>query len=246
MSTYPPHLDVETVVAQDHRLGRQKVHDERSRAFPLTTTVDRSTWRDKAVRIYDPAPNPNQCHGECTGCAEMMMLNSLGNRRRGIILNLTEHAHAAYAWATNNDPWDGAMVYDEATKTISGTDTGSSGLAAAKASVALGYGIDYRWLFGGADEVVQNIMDGRVISAGTWWHADMFGPSGGTYVSLPVVTPTGGRAGGHQYVLRGYDVEGDLVMGRCWWGSFRDFWIKRIDLDTLLRDGGDAHHTRTV
>lgn len=60
------------------------------------------------------------------------------------------------------------------------------------------------------------------------------------------IKPTGGEAGGHQWIVRGYDKGQDLAMGRCWWNGFRDFWIKRSDLDSLLRDGGDAHFTRTV
>jgi hypothetical protein len=75
-----------------------------------------------------------------------------------------------------------------------------------------------------------------VISVGTWWYEAMFHrqPSG-------LVRVMGDRAGGHQYVIRGYDESRDLVLGRCWWGEFRDFWLMRSDLDMLLRDGGDAH-----
>lgn len=230
-------LDVEIVEQQDKRLGRQKVHDDRSRAFAMGTTVDRSTWRDKAIRIYDPRVNPNQCHGECTGCAKMMQLNAAGNRVKGRVLNLLDDAHRNYSRNTELDPWVGSWPPD---------DTGSSGLASCKSAIEHGLAGEYRWLFGGADEVVQNIMGGLVISAGTWWTADMFGPSGGTHAGLPVVRPTGGWVGGHQYVLRGFDVSSDLVMGRCWWGEFRDFWISRADLDGLLRNNGDAHFQHTV
>jgi hypothetical protein len=80
-----------------------------------------------------------------------------------------------------------------------------------------------------------------VISVGTWWYWDLFQPD-----SRGKITPGGGRAGGHQYVIRGYDVDRDWVLGRCWWGSFRDFWMSRADLDGLLRDDGDAHFQRTA
>jgi len=233
-------ITVEVVPQQDYRLGRQMVHDERSRAFPLArTAIDRSSWKDKAIRIYDPLPNPNQCHGECTGCAECIMLNAIGNRVTGRVLRMCE-AHKVYAYASQNDPWDGGMKV-VGTCHIEGEDTGSSGLSAAKASVKYGYAVDYLWEFGGADGVIQQVMTGRPISVGTWWYWDMFRPD-----SKGFVRPTGGMAGGHQWVVRGYDVSDDAAIGRCWWGDFRDFKIKRTDLDNLLRDGGDAHFTRSV
>lgn len=226
-------VDVETIEPQDYRLGRQKVHDSRSLEFPRRgTPIDRSTWRDRNIRIWDPLPNPNQCHGECTGCAEAMVLNAQGNRVLGRVLDLLTDAHRIYADASHNDPWPGGFPEE---------DTGSSGLAAAKAAVKFGLAADYTWNFDGADGVVQSIMDGKVQSIGTWWHADMFDPDADGRIH-----PTGGKMGGHQYVARGYDVRRDWVLLRCWWGAYRDVWISRTDLDGLLRDGGDSHHTRSV
>lgn len=207
------------------------VHDERSRAFAMPTrAVDRSTWRDKAVRLYDPRSNPAQSVGNCTMCAKAMQFNAVGNRRAGIVLGMG-WALDGYRAVTRIDPFPGQWEPD---------DTGSSGLASCKAAQQSGDGGEYRWLFGGADEVVQNIMEGYAISAGTWWYGDMF-EANGTFAGLPIFAPTGGQVGGHQYVLRGYDKDSDLVLGRCWWGGIRDFWIFRENLDMLLRDGGDAH-----
>lgn len=219
-------VEVEIVEQQSPLLGRQKVHDPASRGFAMRATVDRSSWRDKAVRIYDPLPNPNQRVGCCTGVAKCSQLNAVGNRVTGRVLDM-EDAEAVYSANTRKDPWSGEWPP---------TDTGSSGLASAQtAQELLGAG-EYRWLFGGADEVVQNVVEGRVISIGTWWYWDMFTPG-----ADGLVHPTGGHAGGHQYVARGYDLSRDRVLCRCWWGDFRDFWIGRADLDSLLRDGGDAH-----
>lgn len=209
------------------KLGRQKIHDDRSRAFPLLgATVDRSTWRDKAIRLYEPMPNPNQRVGCCTGVAKCSQLNAVGNRQKGVVLGMAD-AERIYARNTEIDPWAGQWPPE---------DTGSSGLASCKTAQEFGLGGDYRWIFGGADEVIQNVMQGRVISVGTWWYWDMFYRD-----AAGLVHPTGGQAGGHQYVIRGYDVDHDRALGRCWWGDFRDFWISRADLDALLRDGGDAH-----
>lgn len=216
---------------QDYRLGRNVVFDRRSRAFPLAAEINRSTWHDKAIRIYDPLPNPNQCHGECTGVSKVSSFNAIGNRVKGEVLHMG-HAHNIYFRATHIDPFPGAWP-DE--------DTGSSTLAAAKAAQEQGLGGEYRWLFGGADETIQAVMNGEVVVVGTRWDWNMFNRDSQGRVHLG-----GGVAGGHAYIIRGYDESRDWAMGRCWWGEFRDFWIARSDLDTLLRDYGDAHVQRRV
>jgi len=212
--------------ATDPRLGRHVAHDPASKGFALRPTLDRSTWHTRTIRLYDPNPNPNQVVGDCTGCAKAMQLNAVGNRRRGVVLKLTD-ADQVYALATRLDTFPGFYPQE---------DTGSTGLYAAKAAQQLGLGGAYRWLFGGADDVVQATMDGNVVNVGTEWHYDMFQQDGQGIVHLG-----GGVAGGHEWTVRGYDADRDLVLGRCWWGGFRDFWIARADLDTLLRNDGDAH-----
>ena len=230
-------LDVERVEQQSHLLGRNKVHDPASRGFALPrAAVDRSAWRDKSIRLYEPLPNPNQRVGCCTGVAKCSQLNAVGNRVKGRVLNM-EDAERCYSENTKIDPWPGVWPP---------TDTGSSGLASAKTAQKFGWAGEYRWEFGGADGVIQQVQEGRVMSVGTWWYWAMFEASGGRFEGLPIVKPTGGQAGGHQYVIRGYDPGTDLALGRCWWGGFRDFWISRNDLDSLLRDGGDAHFQRTL
>ena len=213
------------------KLGRQVEHNSRSRAFAMGTAIDRSTWRDKSIRLYEPIPNPNQMVGCCTGVAKCSQLNAAGNRKTGRVLKMAD-AERIYSRNTEIDPWDGNWPPD---------DTGSSGLASCQTAIEFGLAGEYRWLFGAADEVVQNVMEGRVISVGTWWYWDMFQPD-----ARGLIKVGGGQAGGHQYVIRGYDVDRDWVLGRCWWGSFRDFWMSRSDLDALLRDDGDAHFQRTA
>ncbi len=225
-------LDIEVVEQKYPRLGRQKVHDPKSRAFPVGIDIDRSTWRDKRVRLIDPRVNPRQCHGECTGCAKTMEFNAIRNRIKGQVLKM-DTAHEIYSLATKIDPWAGSWPPD---------DTGSSGLAAAKAAQRLGLGGEYRHVFRGADEVVQLIQTGgpdgkgRVVNCGTWWFMDMFAAN-----AEGIIEPTGSRVGGHMYIARGYEVERDLVLIRCWWGIYRDVWIRREHLNDLLMDGGDAH-----
>jgi hypothetical protein len=225
-------IDIEVVEQQDPRLGRNKRHDTASRAFAVPRKViDRSTWVDKSIRIYDPIPNPNQEIGCCTCVAKCIQLNASGNRKAGRVLKMPD-AVRSYSRNTEIDPYDG---------TYPPTDTGSDGLASCQAAKEFGWAGEYQWEFGGADGVIQNIMEGRPMSLGTWWYWDMFDQDQYGHVNI-----TGGVAGGHQYVARGYRKSRDWVLCRCWWGSYRDFWISRVDLDSLLRDGGDAHFQRTT
>jgi len=191
----------------------------------MRATVDTSTWRTKSIRVYDPTPNPNQQIGDCTGCAKAIQFNAAGNRRTGQVLGM-DTADRVYSLATMLDPWQGSYPPD---------DTGSSGLAAAKAAQQLGLGGEYRWIFNGADGVVQAVMDGHVVNVGTRWDQRMFD------IVQGFVTPGGAVAGGHEWSVRGYDEPKDALMGRCWWGpDFRDFYIKREHLAELLADDGDA------
>jgi hypothetical protein len=222
-------LHVVMVEQQDSRLGRQCVQDPRSRAFPMAAP-DTSTWRSKTIRMYDPTPNPNQTIGDCTGCDKAMEGNAARNRVSGRILTMAD-AEQIYSLATELDPWDGSWPP---------TDTGSSGLAAAKAAIQLKLGGAYRWNFThDASGIVQEIMEGRTVGVGTWWYDGGFRPKprkqGGVYVEM-----TGAKAGGHQWRIRGYDEPTDMLLGRCWWGRFRDFWITRTHLAELLADDGDA------
>lgn len=228
----PTDLHVVRVDQRDPRLGRQVVHDPASRGFPMGAP-DTSTWRTRLLRLYDPAVNPRQIRGNCTGCDKAMEGNAIGNRVTGRVFGMG-HADKIYSLATQLDPWEGSYPP---------TDTGSSGLAASKAAQRLGYGGEYRWaLAGGVDAVVQSIVDGKTVGCGTWWYDGMFnrrilpGRAGNSYIE-----PTGPRAGGHQYRATGYDADLDMIRVRCWWGEYRDVWIKRAHLGELLADDGDAH-----
>jgi hypothetical protein len=191
--------------------------------------VDKSTWISKKIRIYDPLPNENQCHGECTCCAQCMLFNSVGNRKKGQVLHM-DTAHKLYSLATSIDEFTGSWTAP------SWEDTGSSGLAAAKASQQLGLGGEYNFLFGGADETVQAIMAGHTVALGTYWYNDMFYPDANGFIE-----PTGPLAGGHEYVARGYVLSKDAVVIRCWWGDYRDVLIRREHLNDLLMNDGDQH-----
>ena len=149
----------------------------------------------------------------------------------GKVLNMQD-ALDGYSLATKLDPFQG---------TWPPTDTGSSGLAAAKAAVQLGIAEKYIWYFS-VDDVLLALQE-HPISFGGAWYYDMFNATR----TNPVVRPTGSIAGGHQWVLSGYRAKEELIVGECWWGqSFGlngRFYISVDDFRSLMEDRGDAHYT---
>lgn len=208
----------------DPRLGRQLVHDRRSRGFLAPRSGSREYVRH---RIYDPYPNPEQVIGNCTGCSECQQMNAVGNRVSGVVLKMPK-ADKIYARATELDPFEG---------TYPPTDTGSSGLAAVKASVEFGLARGYDWCFG--LEHVLDTLQIRPVSVGAWWHRDMFNRDPTTLM----VTATGGYAGGHQWTLVAHSPSKGWVEGLTWWGDYKRFRMTEDTLGALLDDDGDAHVT---
>jgi hypothetical protein len=213
--TSPDQLHVVTVPQLDPRLGRQVVHDRRSRAFPFR--AEAPAWRDITLRVYGPRTRPNQTIGNCTGVAECVMGDTIGNRIAGVTLNMDD-AVRIYSRATELDPWDGQYPP---------TDTGSSGTAAANAAVEMG---------------IATRAAGHSVSVGTWWLHDMWNVDQAT----GLINVGGDRDGGHQWCVVGYSKRYDAFRGECWWGAwgFRNtgrFLIRRQDLAELLSDDGDAH-----
>lgn len=230
--TSPADLHVVTVEQQDPRLGRQVVHDPRSRnfAFPARETPR----RDITLRVYNPRPNPSQELGCCTGVDAVVKCNTAGNRIAGNVLGMS-NAVKVYSRATQLDPWQGSYPPD---------DSGSSGLAACQASVEQGLITEYSWIFSGTDGIYAALIQGRPVGVGTWWHARMFEID---HMS-GLIDCSGERVGGHQWTVVGYRKRLDAFIGLCWWGDWGmdkqgRFLIRRASLQDLLSDDGDAHVT---
>jgi hypothetical protein len=216
----------------DDRLGRHVEHDPQSRSYavdyPRSTTVTRS-FRHK---IYGPSPTPRQTLGNCTGVDQCVRADARGNRVRGAVLNM-DNAVAVYKRATQLDPFPGTYPPD---------DTGSSGLAAAKAAQEQGIIDRYEWVFGGVDQLLETLRD-HPVGVGTRWDNGMFNPEPGSYL----VTPGGSVAGGHQWSIIGWAERYQAFEGFCWWGpdfgANGMFRIRKQHLADLLADDGDAHIT---
>lgn len=145
-----------------------------------------------------------------------------------------------YEYETTIDPYPGYFKRGDPNS----QDTGSNGLSSCKTAQHFGIGGPYTWFFGGIDEIVTYSMteDAIPVSLGTWWYEGQFERKRYDASSgLGWIEPTGPKAGGHQYIYRGYIEPLDALVIRCWWGGVRDMLIKRSHEGDLLADDGDAH-----
>lgn len=180
-------------------LGRRLEHDERSWNHPFSgamVALRKLVWR-RYGKILDQGDL-----GSCTGNAAAGAINT----RPLHIVNrtLTEKgALALYERATVLDGFPGSYPPD---------DTGSSGIAVAKAAKEKGYISSYQHAFS-VTTALQALMYGPVITGVNWYegfdHPDAYG----------VVKIAGQVRGGHEFVVRGYDPATDLVTADNSWGT---------------------------
>ena len=225
-------VEMHDIPFEDHRLGRHILHDPKSWEYQEDLPrMAASKLKDVQHRIYDPLPEPIQRVGCCTMVAECQMGNVKGNRKKGQILDM-DVAVQGYSLATKLDPYPG---------TYPPTDTGSSGLSAAKAACQMGIATRYDWYFNMA--ALLTALQLHPISFGGNWHYDMFRAT----TDRPLVHPTGEIAGGHQWIISGYRANAKLLVGECWWGKefgrTGRFYISEKDFGDLFAARGDAHWT---
>lgn len=94
-----------------------------------------------------------------------------------------------------------------------GQENGSSVHSGAKAMKNQGRIDGYAWA-SNLDEIKQWVLTKGPVTVGTLWTNDMFNPDASGFVH-----PTGGVAGGHCYVLLGYDQITDVLTFQNSWGA---------------------------
>lgn len=197
-------------------------HDPRSLAHPAP--ADLPVLSVKWPRLGKVLDQGNV--GSCVGNASAQSLNHRAFYRR--YHDETDARDNIYALATRLDTYPGSYPSQ---------DTGSDGLAGAKACQQLGYIGSYTHAFG-LDHVLAALQTGPLI-VGTPWYNDMFNPD-----SHYRVHPTGGVAGGHEYVLDGVNTTAKtLRFLNSWsdqWGYMGRFYMSYADFSSLLSQQGDA------
>jgi Papain family cysteine protease len=197
--------------------------DERSRQFQAPLAEDIRT-----VMHQHYGPVLSQWVGSCTGHSATQNLNCrplhvsrTGYKNDGVAMTIYEHA-------TTIDPWPGNYPP---------TDTGSSVLAAAKATQHYGYISSYRWAFG-YDQMLAALMQ-RPVVIGTVWLDNMFHAN-----RVGFLDASGPIVGGHAYLVIGYSrVFKYFTILNSWgigFGRKGKARIKADDMRRLIEDDGEA------
>jgi len=141
---------------------------------------------------------------------------------------------------------DPAYLYKEAQKVdawVGENYEGTSVRAGAKILMKLGVIGGYRWAWD-SNTVVQALLTTGPVVVGTWWYRDMFFPKKDPKTGKMMITATGGKVGGHAYLLNGVNLSKGLIRIKNSWGrAFGDHgfaWISIQDMDLLIKDQGEA------
>jgi hypothetical protein len=216
-----------------HRLGRHVEHDPRSRRYPFRATTPVQTT---VHRIRIPVLDQGQL-GSCTGNAAVACVGSdplfeaVPADRRPNPTNAQIDERLAVRL------YSAATQLDEVQGQYPPTDTGSSGLAVAKAAKAQGLIAGYQHAFS-LEAALQALVLAPLIT-GVHWYQGFDHPAADGRVSI-----AGEVRGGHEFVVYGVDAERRVVLARnSWgtaWGNGGTFYFSWDDWGRLLSEQGDA------
>lgn len=209
----------------DPRLDRRVQFDERSRGFGIkqhlmskgASTMPRSYTWGCDLRTLDQGRE-----GACVGFAWAGELSAKPKPIAGVT---NEQALIIYRRAQVLDDYPGEDY------------SGTSVLAGVKVIKEQGYIKEYRWAFGVDDLALAVSRQGPAV-LGIHWYSSMYQPVGGT------ITVSGEVVGGHAILCVGYNVVGRyFILQNSWgadWGIAARCRISYADMDTLLKDQGEA------
>jgi len=222
--------DIERIpeIVGGYRLGRHIEHDPRSIAYRVTRTAE--AW--PTVRHHLAAPVLDQGGlGACTGFAAAACMSFYTDLADDLPISdgiWHDFARSLYSDATRLDPFPGEWPVD---------DTGSTGLAVAKAAQRGGYLSGYQHILEPA-ALAAALQEGPVI-VGTYWYDSMFETDLNGLITVDFTSPI---VGGHEYVLD--EVKPGFFGFRNSWGpEFGDngrFYLAQSDFLRLLARSGDA------
>lgn len=207
-------------------LGRRVEHDPRSLEFPYEAAA--VPLKTLAHRSYG-LPFDQGDLGSCTGNAAAGAINTIPVHYSGEKVLKETDAVSLYELAT---------VFDGYPGTYPPNDTGSSGLAVAKAAKQKGYISKYTHAFS-LDTALQALQAGPIIT-GVNWYEGMFTPTVQGFVH-----PDGELAGGHEFLVRGYVAAKRpyVLCMNSWgtgWGLGGKFKLFVDEWERLLSEDGDV------
>lgn len=204
------------------RLGRHIWHDPRSRAYAVTAlpqTEIKSVRHRRLVAPYDQGDL-----GSCTA-------NALCG-----VMSTQPFAHRIRSQRTIRGVYHQETLLDDFPGTWPPTDTGSSGLAAAKVAKARGWIDHYDHAFS-FDALLTALQD-QAVMVGITWLTGCDSPD-----ANGIVRWTGKPRGGHEIEADEVDVERELIgFDQSWgaWGLAGRFYLPFADAEKSLDDGGDV------
>lgn len=213
-------------------LGRKIEHDSRSRRFvahaiPRDLLVSKQ-W-ERMIPVWDQG-----LLGSCTGnaalgaCGTQPLFSALVSDDLPDPIWTEDTAVAVYSQATQLDTFPG---------TYPPQDTGSSGLAAAKALLQMHYISGYTHAFD-IDAALTALQNGPVITGVNWYEGFDTPDEDG------LVRVDGEVRGGHEFIVDGIDVDNKLVWAtNSWgptWGVRGRFCFSWDDWERLLQEDGDV------
>lgn len=208
----------------EHRLGRLHAPDERDHLYLIRSVLPKPRsllpWR----YWWDDGWWGDQ--GNTSECVAFAWEHWLDD---GPVLHAQRplyNPHTIYDLAQQHDEWPGENY------------EGTSVRGGAKAVTLLGSISEYRWAFT-LNDITQTILQLGPVVVGTNWYNNMFTPNLCGFIS-----PGGGIAGGHAYVLNGVNIVlRKFRMKNSWgraWGRKGHAWINFSDMDRLLSEDGEA------
>lgn len=221
---------IEEYVINGKRLGRHVQHDPRSRAFAYEEALT-TTFKTVHHRRYGAVLDQGNV-GSCTGNAAAGVVNTMPIHYAGERLLKEVDALELYHMATVYDGYPGTYPPD---------DTGSSGLAAAKAAKSKGYITSYQHAFS-MQAALTALMTYPVIT-GIDWYEGFDKPDVNGLVKIE-----GQVRGGHEIEVKGFTLRSPLsasliLCENSWgieWGLRGDFHFTVATWQQLLDAQGDV------
>lgn len=219
------------------RLGRHVQHDPRSRAYGVSEDLLPGTYSSAVHQVRIPVLDQGAL-GSCTGNAAEALAGSdplygaisidVATRPSTDPAVAEKQAVAIYSAATRLDDVRGQYPP---------TDTGSTGVAVAKAAQRAGLISGYQHAFS-LDTALKALAVSPLI-VGVSWYEGFDTPDANGLVKV-----SGSVRGGHEFLLFGIDAEERRVLARnSWgtgWGVQGTFSFSWDDLGRLLGEDGDA------
>lgn len=223
--------------ASGGRLGRHVEHDERSRAYALSEDLLPGTYTSASHTVNAPVLDQADV-GACTGFGTEACVSAdpfyaaipttVATRPTGDVDTDNRQGYALYSAATRLDNIKGSWKPD---------DTGSTGLAAAKAAEKAGLISGYQHALS-LDAALKALGVVAVIT-GAHWYEGFDKPDSKGRVKI-----SGDIRGGHEFCVYGIDVPNRLVWARnSWgpdWGLNGCFAFSWDDWGRLLDEQGDV------